>query len=104
LAGKGRWPVAMLPLVVKSGEQQGCTGAYHLQSMIYLISLWTVILRKNLLYFFSSSRSDVFFRFFCVVYLLGVPFSALASVHSKVTIHLTPFFLAMQVVVCLDEA
>ena len=31
----------MLPLVVKSGEQQGCTGAYHLQSMIYLISLWT---------------------------------------------------------------
>ena len=32
---------------------------YHLNSC----GAVTVILRKNLLYFFSSSRSDVFFRF-----------------------------------------
>lgn len=34
---------------------------------------------------------------FCVVYLDGVPPSPRASVHSRVTMMRTPFFLAMQV-------
>ena len=103
----------------------------HLRAELAAATL-TVILRKNLLYFFNSKRSEVFFRFctkhqnitmsllsqagllsisstvkprpwldcdsrqqryeltFCVVYLLGVPPSPLASVHSNVTIHRTP--------------
>lgn len=40
---------------------------------------------------------------FWVVYLEGVPPSFLASVHSKVTMQRTPFFLAMQVT-CLGAA
>lgn len=32
-------------------------------NLTYLISRCSVILLRNLLYFFSSSRADVFFRF-----------------------------------------
>ena len=38
----------------------------------YLISRWRVCFRRNLLYFISSNRADVFFLFFWVVYREGV--------------------------------
>ncbi len=88
--------------------------------LAHLISLCRVCLLKYRLYFLSSKREAVFFRFcrklsvsmlcqrvqlltaspkkastFSVVYLLGVAPSARASVHSKVTMHRIPFFFAM---------
>src|SRR5690606_39145153 len=52
----------------------------------YLISLWTVTFLRIGLYFLSSSRSVVFFRFLVVIYRLmpGMP-DALCSVHSMIT-------------------
>ncbi len=60
--------------------------------MPYFISLWTVYFLRMGLYFFSSSRSGEFFRFFVVMYLEvpGKPLS-LCSVHSRITCTLFPF-------------
>ena len=43
------------------------------QAVTYLISRCSVIRLRNLLYFFSSSRADVFFRFCIMSTVLGEP-------------------------------
>jgi len=62
--------------------------------MTYLISLWIVWRPRALLYFLISKRAGVLRRLLLVVYREGDFPSFRASVHSRVILMRTPFFLA----------